>query len=116
MVIRRAVSYSARMSLTPPTFDMAPPRAKPRTRLYPDPETGLGRAWAAAWAELVTAGDFVDGMELAERTAPVGEVQPITMITLLTRAATAGVIERELRVMPSTRGARRRTFYRAIAK
>lgn len=103
------------MSTKPPTFEIAPPRERRplNNREYPDPSTGLGRAWAAAWAELVSAGtEYVDGVELAERTAKVADLRPTTMITLFTRAATAGVLERTHKPAATTRGVRNRTFYR----
>lgn len=82
-------------------------------RVYPDPRTDLGKAWAAAWAELVEAGsEYLDGVELAARTAPVSGLRESTMVTLFTRAATAGVLERTHKPAATTRGTRRRTFYR----
>lgn len=99
----------------PPTFAIAPPRERRPTgdRLYPDPTTGLGRAWADAWAELVAAGgDYLDGVELATRTAAPHGLKDSTMVTLFTRAATAGVLERTHKPAETTRGVRTRTFYR----
>lgn len=80
---------------------------------YPNASRKLGKAWASAWAELTTAGtEFVDGVELAERAAGVVGLQKNTMISLFTRAATAGVLERTHRSAQTTRGKRDRTFYR----
>lgn len=102
------------MDTNPPTFAIAPPRERrPTNRVYPDPATGLGRAWAAAWTELTNAGpEYLDGVELAERTAAVSGLAASTMVTLFTRAATAGVLERTHKLAETTRGVRKRTWYR----
>jgi hypothetical protein len=102
----------------PPTFnkpEYAPRRARPATSagVYPDPNTDLGKAWAAAWRELAAAGtEYLDGVELAARSAKVSNLKDSTMVTLFTRAATAGILERTHRPATTTRGIRRRTFYR----
>ena len=103
------------METTAPTFPLPPRREErpPPTRKYPDPATNLGKAWAAAWAELSAASpEWLDGVELAKRSAPVSGLAAVTMVTLFTRAATAGVLERDHRPAPTTRGIRQRTFYR----
>lgn len=97
----------------PPTFAIAPPRTRPKLRVYPDPETDLGKGWALAWRELVAAGpEYLDGVELALRTSLDADLKPSTMVTLFTRAATAGVLERTHRPTKTTRGMRQRTWYR----
>jgi hypothetical protein len=97
----------------PPTFQVAPPRERPKLRKYPDPDTDLGKAWAAAWRELRKAGpEFLDGVELATRSAQTSGLKDSTMVTLFTRAATAGVLERTHRPTKTTRGTRNRTWYR----
>lgn len=84
---------------------------------YPSPKRKLGIAWAHAWSVLAEAGEeFTDGVELAAKTAePVG-LLPVTMVTLFTRAATSGVLERTHRPAETTRGVRNRTFYRVPQK
>lgn len=80
---------------------------------YPDPNRPIGKAWAAAWAELVSAGaQFVDGTELAERAAATASLKPTTLITLLTRAANANLLERAHKTVAGARGPRSRTHYR----
>lgn len=80
---------------------------------YPSPSRRVGQAWAAAWAEMLQAGpEYLDGVKLAEKTAKKVHLAPSTMITLFTRAATAGVLERKHQPAQTTRGIRQRTFYR----
>ena len=83
---------------------------------YPNPARRLGRAWADAWAQLselkAIGPGYLDGVELAGTTAEAVGLQSTTMVTLFTRAATEGLLEREHRQVVSTRGPRRRTFYR----
>lgn len=79
---------------------------------YPNPTRRLGRAWADMWTTLTTSGDFTDGTVLVEKAAEKSGLQETTLISFLTRAATAGVLEREHRTVDGTRGPRKRTFYR----
>jgi hypothetical protein len=80
---------------------------------YPSPKRRVGQAWTAAWTELLKAGsEYTDGVQLAEKTAKKVHLAPSTMITLFTRAATAGVLERKHQPAATTRGIRQRTFYR----
>lgn len=80
---------------------------------YPSPKRKLGKAWATAWAALAAAGeDWTDGVELAaEVVKPVG-LQAVTMTSLMTRAASQGILERQLIKVPTGRGPRMRTHYR----
>lgn len=102
------------MDTNPPLIPRAAPtRPRPRPSNYPNPETPLGRAWATAWAELTRAGgDLVDGSVLAELAAEIHGLKPVTVSGLLTRAATAGLLERQHKTVDGTRGPRTRTFYR----
>lgn len=80
---------------------------------YPSPTRRLGKAWAFAWTKLTSAdGEFLDGTELAAVAARKAGLEASTIISFLTRAATAGVLEREHRTVAGKRGPRRRTFYR----
>jgi len=82
---------------------------------YPNPSRKLGQAWAAVWAELSAATDWMDGVELADRTAVAAGLKPVTMISLMTRAAAAGVLDRTLVKVETGRGPRVRTHYRIPA-
>ncbi len=80
---------------------------------YPNPNRKLGKAWADAWARLTEAGaDYLDGVELAETVAEASGLQKNTMVSLFTRAATAGILERTHKNADTTRGIRQRTHYR----
>jgi hypothetical protein len=84
---------------------------------YPNPKRKLGQAWAHAWAELTAAGtEWTDGVMLADVTAEDAGLQKNTMISLFTRAATAGLLERTHKNAATTRGVRQRTFYRIPVK
>lgn len=84
---------------------------------YPSRGSKLGPAWNALWAELQAASQkpdpFMDGIELAGRVAPDYGLAPSTLIALLTRMATGGILARDSRPVMSGRGARQRTFYGA---
>ncbi len=80
---------------------------------YPSPKRKLGQAWADAYGQLRDAGaDFTDGVMLATVTAEKVGLKPSTLVTLFTRAASEGLLEREHRAVESTRGPRTRTHYR----
>jgi hypothetical protein len=80
---------------------------------YPSKGVKLGPAWLAMWRKLGKAGDeFLDGRSLAESVAPGHELAPATLIALLSRAAKAGLLEKDSRMVKGTRGMRPRTFYR----
>lgn len=79
---------------------------------YPTGGEKLGPAWSAIWLKLNRATDHLDGRVLADSVAPEHDLAPATLVALLSRAAKAGVLEKELRPVQSTRGARERAFYR----
>lgn len=81
---------------------------------YPSPTRKLGKAWAAIWAEL-NAADWTDGVELADRVAKDVGLVPVTLISLMTRAAAAGILDRKLVKVETPRGPRSRTHYRIPA-
>lgn len=84
---------------------------------YPNPSRKLGKAWAYVWGELSQATDWVDGVDLAARSVEAVGLQPVTMISLMTRAAAAGVLDRKLiKVEGLDRGARMRTHYKVPAR
>lgn len=100
------------------TNDIAPlipltPQPRVRMNNYPDPATRLGRAWAHAWRQLQQNQDvWVDGNELADVSAESEGLAAATMIGVLTRAATAGLLERQHITVQGDRGPRKRTHYR----
>ena len=82
---------------------------------YPARTKRAGKAWQHAYdAMLATPAEFLDGVELAEKAAK--SVRPHlsreTVISLLTRAATAELLERQHKPVMTGRGPRTRTFYR----
>jgi hypothetical protein len=79
---------------------------------YPTKGAKLGPAWRAIWSTMAQADDFLDGRELAGLVARKHDLAPATLVALLSRAAAAGILAKELRPVTSTRGARNRTFYR----
>jgi hypothetical protein len=79
---------------------------------YPTKGAKLGPAWSAIWRKLSKAEDFLDGRELADQVAAKYDLAPATLVALLSRAAKAGVLDKELRPVQTTRGTRDRTFYR----
>jgi hypothetical protein len=87
---------------------------------YPAPGTRLGQGWAALWAELAKASrrvdPYLDGRELAEELAPAHDLNPSTLVALLSRMAKGGILEREGRPVQTGRGSRNRTHYRIPAK
>jgi hypothetical protein len=86
---------------------------------YPHPNYALGRAWASMYAELVKAkrrkDPYLDGRVLAEAIAPDHDLVPATLVAVISRAAKAGLLDKELRVVISGRGARKRTHYKIKA-
>lgn len=58
------------------------------------------------------AGDFQDGIELAQKVAKSTDLAPATLVALMSRAATAGLLERKLVKVPTARGPRTRSFYK----
>jgi hypothetical protein len=79
---------------------------------YPHPSRKIGQAWAAVWSELQGATDWVDGVDLANRTATEVGLKPVTMIGVMSRAAAAGLLERSLVKVDTQRGPRQRTHYK----
>ena len=79
---------------------------------YPTKGAKLGPAWRDIWKRLAKEGDFLDGRELADTVAPRHDLAPATLVALLSRAAKAGVLDKDHRPVVSTRGRRARTFYR----
>lgn len=75
-----------------------------KRRLYP--------AWQEVWDRLREADGSLDGRELSDQVAPAHGLEPATLVGVLSRAAAAGLLEREQRPVRSTRGVRSRTFYR----
>lgn len=114
MDVGAVIGYSRRM-----TSDVSPPRipltlpAQPERVSHYSPKGRVGKAWAYAWAELDANRDiFLDGNDLATRSAETEGLSPATMVGVLSRAAKAGLLERGYEVVVGDRGPRTRTQYR----
>lgn len=107
------MSYSARMMTRdiPPAPDLTEGWRQGRAG-YPSRGPKLGPAWAWCWEQLHNSHDWQDGVELAAQAAERFELKPATVTQLLTRMATANLIDRQHRQVPSGRGPRSRSFYR----
>jgi hypothetical protein len=87
---------------------------------YPSKGPKLGPAWSAVWAELAKAArrkdPYVDGRVLAESLAAEFELDPATLVGMLSRFAKAGILDRQPRKVTvqilHRSGKRTRTFYR----
>jgi hypothetical protein len=80
---------------------------------YPSKGPQIGPAWIDIWRALGRAGDeYQDGTELAAKYAAKYDLAPATLVALISRAAKAGFLEKELRSVDSGRGPRTRSFYR----
>lgn len=91
---------------------------------YPSKGRKVGPAWNELWAELQRADDFQDGRVLAERIAPKHDLEPSTLVALLSRMAKGGILDRESRPVQirlnvagggEHQSSRRRTHYRIAA-
>lgn len=81
------------------------------------PRTGrIGPAWQKMWDRLQASGDFMDGRELAAEVSEEVELKASTLVALISRAASAGLLDREQRWVVGTRGPRQRSFYRIPVK
>lgn len=85
---------------------------------YPSRGKRLGPAWAMLWSTLMSGNrdEYVNGRELAKKVAEVFKLHPDTVANLLPRAHLAGLLEREMGDFVSTRGVRKRAFYRVAEK
>jgi hypothetical protein len=97
---------------------------------YPSKGTLLGPAWQLIWDKLHEGNprEWREGRPLCWEVAEAVGAQPATVIALISRAAYAGLLEREMRpvVVPITikdqagnvtaqrEGKRNRTFYRVV--
>ena len=79
---------------------------------YPSKGEKVGPAWNEIYAALVAANDFQDGRTLANEIAPRHDLNPATLIAILSRAALAGLLDKQPRPVASKRGMRNRTHYR----
>ncbi len=83
---------------------------------YPSKGAKVGPAWNEAYNALRTANDFQDGRALANEIAPRHDLDPATLIAILSRAALAGLLDKEPRPVASRRGNRNRTHYRVSGR
>lgn len=98
--------------VSPPQIPLTLPAQPERVTTY-SPRGRVGRAWAYAWTALTAAGDsWLDGNDLAAESAATEDLADATMVGVLTRAATAGILERTHVVTDGQRGPRKRTQYR----
>jgi len=84
---------------------------------YPSKGTSIGPAWQDLWDRIrASHGKYVNGRDLAAEVAPLHDLQPSTLVSLLSRAAKAGILEREQRPVKvpllDREGTRSQTFYR----
>ena len=97
---------------------------------YPSKGALLGPAWQAIWDRMtVDRLAWFDGRELCAEVAKVVGAQPATVVALISRAAFAGLLDRETRpvrvpiavkdgdghTIGTRSGIRQRTFYRISA-
>lgn len=105
--------YSDAMTITHVAAPDIPNPAYPNGG-YPTRGKRLGPAWAAAWREIETAsarGRWLDGKVLAERVAADKDLAEVTIVAVLGRAASAGLLAKTGREVVTTRGKRTRMFY-----
>lgn len=81
------------------------------TEGYPSKGRKVGPAWNALW-EALRGEDYQDGRELSARIAAEYEVQQATLVAMLSRAHTAGLLDKDIRMVKGTRGDRPRSFYK----
>jgi hypothetical protein len=80
---------------------------------YPHPDYPLGAAWAAMWRVLERSGDeYLDGRVLADKIAPKHGLASTTLVALISRAAKAGLLDKQPQPVQTARGTRKRTHYR----
>jgi hypothetical protein len=92
---------------------------------YPSKGARLGPAWKDVWAILQRdPGTYLDAWVIADEVAPTYDMSPLSIVQLMSRAAEAGILEREHRPVttsitrvhkgrPTTRpGTRLRSHYR----
>jgi hypothetical protein len=106
--------------VSPPTIEAPaiplPMPAQPARVSTYSPKGRVGRAWAHAWKVLndhkAAGPGYVDGNDLAAEAADSEGLATATMVGVLTRAATAGLLEKSHVITDGTRGPRKRTQYR----
>jgi hypothetical protein len=94
---------------------------------YPTKGKRLGPAWDKMWRALERVGtEYLDGKELSDTVAKETDLSPATLVALLSRAAGAGILEKDTRAVSvpvvvrskahpegrSIQSSRNRTFYR----
>lgn len=85
---------------------------------YPSNGAKLGPAWRDIWAVLRRTDGYLDGRTLAEEIAPQHDLNPATLVALLSRMARAHYLDRELFLLEGPgekRHKRHRTHYRIAA-
>jgi hypothetical protein len=77
---------------------------------YPSKGTRLSPAWDEFWALLEASGtDWVDGRDAAITIAPKHGLNPNTLVAMISRAAAAGLLERQGFLVEVNESGRRRT-------
>jgi hypothetical protein len=70
---------------------------------YPSKGARLGPAWRDVWAYLNRRPrEFMDAWIIAESIAPDYELSPLSIVQLMSRAAKAGILERNQRPAKTT--------------
>lgn len=85
---------------------------------YPSGGARLGPAWTDVWRAMAKDPDaFHDAYPIAVKVAEKHQLSPSTLIGLVKRAATAGLLTRESKLVHTgKRGNRARTHYRIVVK
>lgn len=81
---------------------------------YPSKGRHVGPAWRHLWQQLraLPAGEYLDGVQAAEKAAAAQDLSVSTARNLLSSARKAGILDGYVGDNEGTRGVRRRTYYR----
>ena len=70
---------------------------------YPSKGPRLGPVWKDVWAELQASPEtWRDAWVLADRLAPAYDLEPLSVVQLMSRMATGGILERVRRPVQTT--------------
>lgn len=70
---------------------------------YPSKGPRLGPVWKDVWAELQASPDeWKDAWAVADRLAPRYDLEPLSIVQLMSRMATGGILLREKRPVETT--------------
>lgn len=70
---------------------------------YPSKGPRLGPVWKDVWAELqASPEEWKDAWAVAQRLAPKHDLEPLSIVQLMSRMATGNILEREKRPVQTT--------------